>query len=140
MNRHKDQILLENLYDQVAQGGITTDQPITPEERSSDYVEAENRLIKALDMMGVTFEQDSERFQEAVQSIVATMQHSPEDVDTTVEQAAFGLDQPEQRHEEPEAVAGIGYEDQEPENPYERQYESKSILDAYEKIILEAKK
>jgi hypothetical protein len=137
MNRHKDQILLENLYDQVAQSTITTDQPITSDERSSDYVEAENKLLKALDMMGVTFDQDSERFQEAVQSIVATMQHSPEDVDTTVEQAAFGLDQPEQMEREPEVMAGVGYEDEE-ESPFEARYES--VLSAYEKVISESSK
>lgn len=138
MNRHKDQILLEDLYSQVAQNPITTDQPVTPEEKSSDYVEAENKLVKALDMMGVTFDQDSERFQEAVQSIVATMQHSPEDVDSTVEQAAFGLDQPEQMEQEPEVMAGVGYEDEEPSSPFEARYES--ILNAYEKVLAEAGK
>lgn len=139
MNRHKDQILLENLYDQMAQRQITTDQPVTPEEKSSDYVEAENKLLRALDMMGITFDQDGERFQEAVQSIVATMQHSPEDVDTTVEQAAFGLDQPEQQEQqEPEVMAGVGYEDEEQSSPFEARYES--ILNAYEKVLAEAGK
>lgn len=149
MNKNKDQMLLENIYDGVFKRHITEnmgEQEIAvstvPENQTDDYIQAEQMILKTLDDIGSTYsDHDSDNFKDAVESVVAAMQHSPEELDETVQKVAFGLDRggEDSDMQEPSLVNGFGYEEQE-EIPMTPSYESKTILNAYERVVLEAKK
>ena len=147
MNKNKDQMLLENIYDGVFKKHITEnmgEQEIAvstvPENQTDDYIQAEQMILKTLDDIGSNYaDQDSESFKDAVESVVAAMQHSPEELDETVQKIAFGLDKGvEQSEQEPSIVNGFGYEEE--ESPMVPSYESKTLLNAYTKVIMEARK
>jgi hypothetical protein len=149
MNKSKDTILLENIYENIFKKTVNEnfgEQEIAvstvPENQTDDYVRAEQLIMKTLDDIGSIYsDQGSEQFRDAVEGVVAAMQHSPEDLDETVQKIAFGLDKGDSDSgmEDPSVMNGIGYEEAE-ESPMISNYESKSILNAYEKIIIEAKK
>lgn len=146
MNKSKDQLVLENIYDGIFQKHITENMgemelevPSIPDNQSDDYVKAEQMIQKVLDDIGSNYsDYDSDQFKEAVDGVVVAMQHSPDELDETVQKTAFGLDRGNESqfsNEEPSIVPGVGYEDDEMDMPSFG--ESKTLLNAYEKVIFE---
>lgn len=140
-------MLLESIYDGVFKKHINEnmgEQEIAvstvPENQTDDYVQAEQLILKTLDDIGSNYSNhESDQFRDAVESVVAAMQHSPEELDETVQKVAFGLDTGEEGSgmEEPTISNGFGYEEDD-ELPMSTNYESRTILNAYERVILEA--
>jgi len=147
MNRSKDQILLENLYNGIFQkqineniGEMELQTPSIPENETDDYQKAEQMIQKVLDDIGSNYsEYDSDQFKDAVESVVVAMQHAPDELDETVQRTAFGLDNRNDsglNDQEPSVVPGVGYQDDD-EMDMSPFGECKTILKAYEKVIFE---
>ena len=145
MNRNKDQVLLENLYSDIRKNihsastddmgrDIETQEPEAPQtENGSDYERAEEMLEKSLNEHGIPFHDiDEADFRQSIEQILATMHHSPEDVNECIEKCTLSLRQCDSC----ESDSYDGSVDE--ERPLS--FESKTILDAYIKIISEAKK
>lgn len=134
MSKNKDQVLLENLYANIAQSPVAPETNVTAPEDKSDYDSAEKMLSDALERNGVFADPTSDTYREALDELVAAIQHSPEDAQETADKIAMGLDRPESNEEVDEID-----QNEISEVPIQ-QYESKTILGAYEKIIAEASK
>lgn len=139
MSKNKDQILLENIYSDIRkniQSSSTDDMGRDLEtgsfddnfnnQEGDDYDRAEQLLDKALNFNEV----DHDSYMRAVEKIVATMHHSPEEIDDCVEGCAAEL---QNNGEQP-----MHRDDFSEERPFG--YESSSILTAYNKVISEAQK
>jgi hypothetical protein len=139
MHRSKDQILLENIYNDIATNSSVEANPQTAEV--SDYEKAERILADALERFQVYVDPSSEVYKDAVQHLVATIQHSPEEEQETAEKLALSLDEPEANDANMEL--GPDLSDDVPsteEEIYGTRYESNTILNAYKMVLGESKK
>ena len=139
MHRSKDQILLENIYNDIAKTPSAEANPQNAEV--SDYEKAERILADALERFQVYVDPASETYKDAVQHLVATIQHSPEEEQETAEKLAMSLDEPEANDANTELGPDLSNDTPDPEEEiYGTRYESNTILNAYKRVLGEAKR
>ena len=135
MNKSKDQILLENIYANMGQTPIAQEPSLVAPEDKNDFDNAEKILSDALERNGVYVDPTSEVYRDALDELVAAIQHSPEETQENADKIAMQLDRLE---------TGDQTEDEIDHNEISevplQQYESKTILNAYEKVLAEAGK
>lgn len=138
MHKNKDQILLENIYDNISNPSVGTN---PPSGETSDYDRAEALLSDTLERLGVYADPSSEAYADAIRNLVATLENSPEEDQETAEKLAIGLDEPEQEQTGDDEQLGPDL-DEAPskEEMYQTQYESNTILNAYRQILGESKR
>lgn len=139
MHKSKDQILLENIYDNIANPST---EPNPQSGENSDYERAENLLSDTLDRLGVYVDPSSEAYADAIRNLVATLQNSPEEDQETAEKLAMRLDEPETDNSGNEQLGpDLSNDEESPEEKiFQQQYESNTILNAYKKVLSEGKK
>lgn len=107
---------------------------VAPEDKN-DFDNAEKMLSDALERNGVYADPTSETYRDALDELVAAIQHSPEDSQEIADKIAMQLDRPEPVDQMEDEID----QNEISEVPI-HQYESKTILGAYEKILAEAGK
>jgi hypothetical protein len=133
MNNNKDKFILESLYEQCSKrilneniGQLELQTPSVPEEKNDSYITAENLIKRALNSEQV--DSSSEHFKNGVKAVMAAMEHSPQDIDEVIEQVVVGLQQ------------GTSFDSNDQPEISITNMESNDLLDAYNKVVSEAKK
>jgi len=138
MHKSKDQILLENIYDNITNPSA---EPNPQSGEISDYERAENLLSDTLERLGVYADPSSEAYADAIKNLVATLQNSPEEDQETAEKLAMHLDEPESTDNSEQLGPDLSDENLSSEEEiFEPQYESNTILNAYKKVLSEGKR
>jgi hypothetical protein len=122
--KNTDQKQLQSLYENLGQIELQT--PSVPEEQNDGYITAENLLKRSLNNEPI--DTSGEHFKNGIKAVMAAMEHSPQDIDEVVEQVVNGLKQ------------GTSFDSTDQPQQDSIRIESNSLLDAYMKIISEAKK